>query len=116
MRANTHTRQLTQDSGERAATLHLALDQQRLQLIGLTPAEAAEQLQFLLTGVTVSQVREDIRIVDLVARSGGPERLDPARLGDLTLTNRHGAIIPVSQIARIEVRSEDPSLRRGERF
>src|SRR6267154_1539970 len=116
MRANAHTRQVNQDSGERAATLHFALDQQRLQLIGLTPAEAAQQLQFLLTGVTVSQVREDIRTVDLVARSGGPERLDPARLGDLTLTNRNGAIIPVSQIGRIEFRSEDPILRRRDRI
>ncbi len=116
MRANPHTRQVNQDSGERAATLHFALDQQRLQLIGLTPAEAAQQLQFLLTGVTVSQVREDIRTVDLVARSGGPERLDPARLGDLTLTNRIGAIIPVSQIGRIEFRSEDPILRRRDRI
>ncbi len=116
MRANPHTRQVNQDSGERAATLHFALDQQRLQLIGLTPAEAAQQLQFLLTGVTVSQVREDIRTVDLVARSGGPERLDPARLGDLTLTNRNGAIIPVSQIGRIEFRSEDPILRRRDRI
>ena len=115
MRANPHIREVSQDSGERAATLHFALDQQRLQLIGLTPAEAAEQLQFLLTGVTVSQVREDIRTVDLVARSGGPERLDPARLGDLTLTNRNGAIIPVSQIGRIEFRSEDPILRRRDR-
>jgi multidrug efflux pump subunit AcrB len=115
MRANPHTRQVNQDSGERAATAHFALDQQRLQLIGLTPTEAAEQLQFLLTGATVTQIREDLRTVDLVARGAGPERLDPARLGDLTLTNRDGVIIPVSQIGRIEMRSEDPILRRRDR-
>jgi multidrug efflux pump subunit AcrB len=116
MRANPHTRQVNLDSGERAPTLHFALDQQRLQLIGLTPAEAAEQLQFLLTGVSVTQVREDIRTVDLVARSAGPERLDPASLSDLTLTSRNGAPIPVSQIGRIETRWEYPILRRRDRI
>ncbi len=72
-------------------------------------------MQFLLTGVPITQVREDIRTVDLMARSAGPERLDPARLADLTLTNRDGALIPVSQIGHVEVRPEDPILRRRDR-
>jgi multidrug efflux pump subunit AcrB len=116
MRSNPHTRQVNQDWGERSPTMHFVLDQQRLQLIGLTPTEAAEQLQFLLTGVTVTQVREDIRIVDLVGRSGGPERLDPARLGDLTLTNRNGALIPLNQIGHIQAGAEDPISRRRDRI
>jgi multidrug efflux pump subunit AcrB len=115
MRANPHARQVNQDWGERAPTMHFVLDQQRLQLIGLTPSEAALQLQFLLTGVPVTQVREDVRTVELVARSSGPERLDPAKLGDLTLTNRTGRLIPLSQIGHIEVRPEDPILRRRDR-
>ncbi|WP_159013740.1 efflux RND transporter permease subunit [Acidisoma sp. S159] len=115
MRANPHTRQINQDWGELAPTLHFVLDQQRLQLIGLTPADAALQLQFLLTGVAVTQVREDIRTVVLVARSSGPERLDPAKLGDLTLTNHDGRPIPLSQIGHMETRSEDPILRRRDR-
>jgi hypothetical protein len=68
------------------------LDQDRLRLIGLSPTEVAQQLQFLLTGVTVTQVREDIRTVDVVARSWGSDRLDPARLRDFTLTSRDGCM------------------------
>jgi multidrug efflux pump subunit AcrB len=52
----------------------------------------------------------------LVARSSGPERLDPAKLADLTLTNRNGRILPISQIGHIEYRSEDPILRRRDRI
>jgi multidrug efflux pump subunit AcrB len=115
MRANPHTREVNQDWGERVPTLHFVLDQQRLQLIGLTPSDAALQLQFLLTGVAFTQVREDIRTVELMARSSGPERLDPARLDDLTLANRDGQPIPLSQIGHIEVRPEDPILRRRDR-
>ena len=115
MRANPHTRQVNEDWGERTPTVHFVLDQNRLQLMGLSSAEAAQQLQFLLTGVPVTQVREDIRTVEVVARSAGPERLDPARLGELTLTTRTGGAVPLSQIGHIEIRPEDPILRRRDR-
>jgi multidrug efflux pump subunit AcrB len=115
MRANPHTRQVNADWGERVPTVHFVLDQVRLQLIGLSPSEAATQLQFLLTGVPVTQVREDIRTVELVARSAGPARLDPAKLDELTLTNRNGSLIPLSQIGHVEMRAEDPILRRRDR-
>ncbi|WP_119303693.1 efflux RND transporter permease subunit [Dongia deserti] len=115
MRANPNTRQVNQDWGERAPTARFVLDQDRLRLIGLTSQDVAEQLQFLLTGAPVTQVREDIRTVEVVARSAGPERLDPAQLGDLTLTSQDGRVVPLSQIGRIEVRPEDPILRRRDR-
>jgi multidrug efflux pump subunit AcrB len=115
MRANPNTRQVNQDWGERAPTARFVLDQDRLRLIGLTSQDVAEQLQFLLTGAPVTQVREDIRTVEVVARSSGPERLDPAQLGDLTLTSQDGRLVPLSQIGRIEVRPEDPILRRRDR-
>jgi multidrug efflux pump subunit AcrB len=115
MRANSHTRQVNQDWGERTSTLHLVLDQDRLQLMGLSSRDVAEQLQFLLTGLPVTQVREDIRTVEVVARSAGPLRLDPARLGELTLANRSGRLVPLSQIGHVEIRPEDPILRRRDR-
>jgi multidrug efflux pump subunit AcrB len=115
VRANPHTRQVTQDWGERAPTLHFVLDQDRLRLIGLDPSQAAQQLQFLLTGAPVTQVREDIRTVDLVVRSDGPERLDPGKLGDLTLVGAGGRPVPLSQLGRLEIRPEDPVLARRDR-
>jgi len=60
-------------------------------------------------------VREDIRTVDVVARSGGVERLDPARIGGFTLIGAQGQHVPVAQIGRLEVRMEDPILRRRDR-
>ena len=115
MRANPHTRQVNTDWSERVPTAHFVLDQARLQLIGLSPSEAATQLQFLLTGVSVTQLRQDIRTVQLVARSAGATRLDPAKLADLTLTNRDGSLVPLSQIGHVEIRPEDPILRRRDR-
>jgi len=115
MRANPHTRLVNQDWGERQPTAHFVLDQDRLKLMGLDPEDVATQLRFLLTGITTTQIREDIRTVDVVARSSGAERLDPAKLGDFTIKSQHGRLIPLSQIGHIEVRPEDPILRRRDR-
>ncbi|HEY3149994.1 MAG TPA: efflux RND transporter permease subunit, partial [Dongiaceae bacterium] len=115
MRADPNTRQVNQDWGERAPTAHFVLDQDRLRLIGLTSQDVADQLQFLLTGAPITQVREDIRTVEVVARSSGSERLDPAQLGDLTLTSQDGRLIPLGQVGHLEVRPEDPILRRRDR-
>jgi multidrug efflux pump subunit AcrB len=115
MRADPHMRQVNRDWTQRVPTVRYILDQDRLRLIGLSSTEAAQQLQFLLSGVTVTQVREDIRTVDVVARSSGPERLDPARLADFSLTSADGRAIPLDQIGRAEVRMEEPLLRRRDR-
>ena len=116
MRANPHTRMVNRDWSERVPTARFVLDQDRLQSIGLTSADAAEQLQALLRGVTVTEVREDIRAVALVARSDLGETPDLSRLDDLTLVNRDGQIVPLSQIGRIEHPAEDPALRRRNRI
>jgi len=115
MRNDPNLRTVNVDWGERVPQMHFVLDQERLQLIGLSPAEAAQQLQFLLNGQTITQVREDIRAVNVVVRSAGPERLDPAKLENFTVMTRNGKAIPLSQIGRIEIQSEDPLIKRRDR-
>ena len=115
MRNDPNMRTVNVDWGERVPKLHFVLDQERLQLIGLSPEEAAQQLQFLLNGQTITQVRENIRAVNVVARSAGPERLDPTKLENFTLTTRNGKPIPLSQIGRVEIQPEDPLVKRRDR-
>jgi len=115
MRNDPNMRTVNVDWGERVPKLHFVLDQERLQLIGLSPEEAAQQLQFLLNGQTITQVRENIRAVNVVARSAGPERLDPAKLENFSLTTRNGKPIPLSQIGRVEIQPEDPLVKRRDR-
>jgi multidrug efflux pump subunit AcrB len=75
----------------------------------------AQQLQFLLSGIPITDVREDIRSVQVVARSAGDARLDPGRIGDFTLVGTADQRIPLSQIGTVEVRMENPILRRHDR-
>ena len=116
MQTNSAMRQVNTDWGERAPTVHFVLDQNRLRAFGLSSSDAAQQLQFLLTGIPVTQVREDIRSVDVVARSAGAERLDPARLGAFTLVGNKGEKVPLDQIGKVDVRMENPVQRRRDRL
>ncbi|MCO5414546.1 efflux RND transporter permease subunit [Ralstonia mojiangensis] len=116
MDASPMMRTVNTDWGMRVPTLHFTLQQDRLQAVGLTSSAVAQQLQFLLNGVPVTAVREDIRTVQVTARSAGNVRLDPAKIADFTLAGANGQRIPLSQIGKIDVRMEEPIMRRRDRM
>lgn len=116
MDASPMMRTVNTDWGMRVPTLHFTLQQDRLQAVGLTSSAVAQQLQFLLNGIPVTAVREDIRTVQVTARSAGDIRLDPARIGDFTLAGANGQRIPLSQVGKIDVRMEEPIIRRRDRM
>jgi multidrug efflux pump subunit AcrB len=115
LQANPMMRTVNIDWGERTPTLHFSLQQDRLQAVGLTSTAVSLQLQFLLRGVPIAEVREDIRSVQVVARSAGETRLDPARIADFTLVGSAGQRVPLSQVGTVELRMEDPIMRRRDR-
>jgi len=108
-------RTVNTDWGTRVPTLHFTLDQDRLQAVGLSSSGVAQQLQFLLNGVQVTAVREDIRSVQVVARSAGEARLDPAKISAFTLVGAAGQRVPLSQVGEVDSPMEDPILRRRDR-
>jgi len=115
MQASPLMRTVNTDWGDRVPALRFSLDQDRLQSIGLTSSDVAQQLQFLLSGIPITDVREDIRSVQVTARSAGDIRLDPSKIADFTLVGRAGQRIPLSQIGSTEIDMEDPILRRRDR-
>jgi len=115
MQASPMMRTVNTDWGTRTPTLHFTLQQDRLQTVGLTSSAVAQQLQFLLSGVPITSVREDIRTVQVIARSAGDIRLDPAKVGDFTLAGANGQRIPLSQVGKVDVRMEEPIMRRRDR-
>ena len=115
MDASPMMRTVSTDWGTRTPALHFTLNQDRLQAVGLSSNAVAQQLQFLLSGVPVTTVREDIRTVQVVARSAGDTRLDPARIADFTLAGAGGQRIPLSQVGQVEMRMEEPVMRRRDR-
>ena len=116
MDASPMMRTVNTDWGTRTPSLHFSLQQDRLQAVGLTSSAVAQQLQFLLSGVPVTAVREDIRTVQVMARAAGDIRFDPAQIMDFTLAGASGQRIPLSQVGEIDVRMEEPIMRRRDRM
>ncbi|HAT7496469.1 TPA: efflux RND transporter permease subunit [Raoultella ornithinolytica] len=115
LQASPMMRTVNTDWGTKVPALHFILDQDRLQATGLTSNAVAQQLQFLLSGIPITSVREDIRSVQVTGRAAGDIRLDPAKIEGLTLVGKAGQRIPLAQIGEVEVRMEDPLLRRRDR-
>jgi multidrug efflux pump len=103
------------DWGEQVKSIRLEVDQDRARALGLTPQDVAQTLQTLLSGLTITQYREGIEHIDVVARAVPDERLELDRLPALTITTRNGVPVPLSQIARLHYEFEEPILWRRNR-
>jgi multidrug efflux pump len=103
------------DWSEQVKSIRLEVDQDRARALGLTPQDVAQTLQTLLSGYTVTQYREGIEHIDVVARAIASERLELNRLPALTITSRNGVAVPLSQIARLNYEYEEPILWRRNR-
>jgi multidrug efflux pump subunit AcrB len=114
MRATPGTRDVQLAWGERAPSLRLALDQERVAQLGLSPEAVANSLQSLLSGVTATRLREGTRMVDVVLRAPEGERAALDRLPDLTLVTPAGPV-PLAQVARLVPVMEEPILWRRNR-
>jgi multidrug efflux pump len=103
------------DWSEQVKSIRLEVDQDRARALNLTPQDVAQTLQTLLSGLTVTQYREGIERIDVVARAVPAERLDLDRLPTLTVATRNGIAVPLSQVARIHYEYEEPILWRRNR-
>jgi multidrug efflux pump len=100
---------------EQVKSIRLEVNQDRARALGLTPRDVAQMLQTLLSGHTITQYREGIEHIDVIARALPAERLELGRLPTLTITARDGVAVPLSQIARLHYEYEEPILWRRNR-
>lgn len=112
MAANPHTVDPHLEWDERVPVLHLSMDNERLRRLGLTPREVARQLQFQFNGVSVTQIREDIRSVEVVARARQSTQSLPQ---NVEIKSEDGHKIPLTHLGVLEVRYEEPVIKRYNR-
>jgi multidrug efflux pump subunit AcrB len=112
VQGNRHVVGAHLDWGDRVPAVHLQLDKDRLRALGLTPRELAGQLQVQWGGAVATFLREDTRTVPLVLRG---EQVPETGFADLPVRTADGRSISLSQAGLIELRSEDPVLKRYNR-
>ncbi len=115
MKENPNVKEPQLDWNEQSPYLKLVVDQDRARALGLTPQDVSQALAMLISGAQVTTIRDGIEKVGVVARAVPSERLDLARVGDLTVTSTNGVAVPLQQIAKIEYSHEEPILWRRNR-
>ncbi|WP_445400778.1 efflux RND transporter permease subunit [Zobellella sp. An-6] len=113
--SHPQTRDVQLDWNDPVRTLRVELDQEKARALGLSPADVAFATQSLMNGTTLSQLREDEELVDIVARAVPEERLDVETFKDINLYTRQGTVVPLSQIAQVRNELEEPVLWRRNR-
>ena len=116
MRADPHVRQVNADWGERVKRVRVDVDQDKARALGISSWQIKSALETSLSGTPVTQYREGDQTLDVVTRLAAPERTDLNNLKDAKIYLRDGKFVPVSQVARLALDSEDSVVWRRNRI
>ena len=97
-------------------TLRIRVNQDEARLLGVSSQDLAQALNAVVSGVTVTQVRDDIYLIDVIARAGADERVSPSTLKTLGIQLPNGMAVPLSQVATVEYGLDWPLIWRRDRL
>jgi multidrug efflux pump subunit AcrB len=100
---------------EPARKVRFEIDQDQARLLGLNSKLLSAYLNTVMTGSPITQVRDDIYLVDLVARARDEQRVSLDTIQSLQVPLPSGRTVPLSQIARFEYDQEYPLIWRRDR-
>jgi multidrug efflux pump subunit AcrB len=100
---------------EPARQVRIRIDQDEARLLGLSSQALASVLNTVISGAPVTQVRDDIYLVDVVARATDEERVSLATLPTLQVPLSNGRTVPLSQFATFAYEQEYPLVWRRDR-
>ena len=112
---NPDTRSINFDWNEPARQVRVRVDQDEARRLGLSSAALAGVLNAAVTGSTVTQVRDDIYLIDVVARAIGEERISLPTLRTLQVPLPNGRTVALNQFASFEYAQEYPMVWRRDR-
>jgi multidrug efflux pump subunit AcrB len=116
MAENPNTDKINFDWIEPARTLHVRVDQDQARLLGLSSDTLAKALNTVVSGVTITQVRDGIHLIDMVTRAAADERISPTMLRTLQIPLPNGHTVPLMQLASVDYGQELPLMWRRDRL
>jgi multidrug efflux pump subunit AcrB len=100
---------------EPAREVRIQIDQDQARLLGLSSDALAGVLNTVISGISISQVRDDIYLVDVVIRSTDEERASLATLSQLPIPLPNGRTVPLGTFATFEYAQAAPVVWRRDR-
>lgn len=111
------SRDVTNNWGPQSRKLVVQVDQERARRAGVTSRDIAVSLQSSLSGIEVSQFREDDDTIPIVLRSVAQERDDFDRFESVNVYSQQtGSSVPLLQVASVYVDWEPATIYRRDRL
>ncbi|MEZ0168048.1 efflux RND transporter permease subunit [Microvirga sp. TS319] len=115
MATDNRVQKINYDWIEPARTVQIRVDQDQARLLGLSSQDLAQALNTVVSGATVTQMRDGIYLVDVVIRASAEQRASLATIRTLQVPLPNGRTVPLSQIASIAYGQEYPLVWRRDR-
>ncbi|MEQ1635193.1 MAG: efflux RND transporter permease subunit [Methylococcales bacterium] len=115
MRANSNLINVQLNWEEPSKVVKVAIDQAKARLLGVSSVDIANVLNGAMQELYVTEFREGIERIDLVARAPEFERSRLSHLPDLMINTQAGGV-PLSQIAAISSEFEEGVIWRRNRM
>ena len=100
---------------EPARTVRIRVDQDEARLLGLSSQDLAQSLNTVVSGITATELRSGIHLVDVVVRASAEQRMSMSTLRTLQVPLPNGKTVPLGQIASVEYGQEYPIVWRRDR-
>ena len=113
--ATAGVRNVNFDWVEPARVMRIRIDQDQARQLGLSSQDVALALNGVVTGTTVTQVRDSIYLIGVVARAEQAQRTSLESLRSLQISLANGRVVPLRQIATFEYDQEYPIIWRRDR-
>jgi len=113
--AEPRTRHVNFDWMEPARQLRVNVNQDLARQLGISSAALASTLSAAVTGTTVTQVRDDIYLINVIARASDAERASFESLSSLQVATPGGRMVPLRQFVTFTEEQELPLVWRRDR-
>jgi multidrug efflux pump subunit AcrB len=100
---------------EPARQVRIRVDQDEARLLGLSTQAIASVLNTVISGVSITQVRDDIYLIDVVVRATDEQRVSMDNLRTIQVPLPGGRTVPLSQFASFEYQQDYPLVWRRDR-
>ncbi|WP_434708762.1 efflux RND transporter permease subunit [Pseudomonas sp. R1-1] len=113
---NPHIGEIIYDWNEPGKVLRVDIDQDKARQLGLSSEDVANLMNSIVSGSPLTQVDDDIYLINVVGRAVDSERGTPETLQNLQIVTPSGTSIPLLAFATVRYELEQPLVWRRDRL